>query len=284
MKTSAAGRNSLLKGEWHMEKSDGVTDLRFGFWSALGAAVTTAITFAMAILTPPMSGQLCVGDCFRYPYLEVAARFPRDYYWLFPASLSILAFLAFMVALAGRARAAAQPFTRLGLVLGAMGGLTLLGDYYLLLPSTRGHSAESAGRRVGRDRAAEPVQPTRRVHRARRTGLPADQPGAGLHDPGALDGDAPRAGGSRAVPWRTGIECRDADTFHLQVWPQPGLPVRALRHLDHLAGVDRRSSSRSCHLPAGVDSPWREGRRPCFRPCASSSVASTMTQPRIRRC
>jgi hypothetical protein len=116
-----------------MKKSNDATDLRFGFWSALSTAVTTAMTFAMAILTPPLSGQLCAAGCFRYPYLEVAGRFPRDYYWLFLALVSILSFLAFMVALAGRARAAGQPFTRLGLLLGSMGGLTLLGDYYVQL-------------------------------------------------------------------------------------------------------------------------------------------------------
>src|SRR5688572_12928558 len=79
-------------------------DSTFGFWAALGTGVTTLVTFAIAISMPPLSGPLCKEGCFSYPYLDIAARFPRDYFWMFPALLATLLYVAFMLGLQARAR------------------------------------------------------------------------------------------------------------------------------------------------------------------------------------
>lgn len=68
-----------------MQESHDANVGRFGFWAALGTGVTTAIAFIVAILTPPLSGPLCKSGCLRYPYVEIATRFPRDYLWMFLA-------------------------------------------------------------------------------------------------------------------------------------------------------------------------------------------------------
>lgn len=106
---------------------------RFGFWSALGAAVSTLITFGIAILTPPRSGQLCEDGCFSYPYLDVEARFPRDYLWMYAAIPATLLYVALMVGLHGRATPHRRLWAQLGLVLAIMAALTLIGDYFVQL-------------------------------------------------------------------------------------------------------------------------------------------------------
>jgi hypothetical protein len=47
-----------------------------------------------------------------YPFLDIVGRFPRDYYWMFPALLATPLYVAFMLGLQARAR----PERRLGLV------------------------------------------------------------------------------------------------------------------------------------------------------------------------
>jgi hypothetical protein len=69
---------------------------RFGYRVAVGTALTTRLTFAIAVRTPPLSGQLCEGPCFTYPYLGIASRFPRDYYWMFAAIPATFLYLATM--------------------------------------------------------------------------------------------------------------------------------------------------------------------------------------------
>jgi len=106
---------------------------RFAFWAAAGTALTTLATFIVAFLTPPLSGPLCASGCFQYPFADVAGRFPRDYYWLFPALLANLFYLAWVVALAARAPAAGRAPAQLGVVLAAMAAITLLADYFVQL-------------------------------------------------------------------------------------------------------------------------------------------------------
>jgi hypothetical protein len=109
------------------------SDARFGWWSSLATALSTLITFAIAVATPPMSGPWCQAGCYAYPYLDVAPRFPRDYYWMFPAIVAQLLFAAFLVALQARARPERRLLAQFGVVLGAMAALTIAGDYFVQL-------------------------------------------------------------------------------------------------------------------------------------------------------
>jgi hypothetical protein len=105
----------------------------FGTWASLLTALTTLITFAMAIATPPLSGPLCAGECLRYPYTDIASRFPRDYYWMPAAIVATLLYVAFVVALVARAAPHRRLFPVFGLALATMAALTLVGDYFLQL-------------------------------------------------------------------------------------------------------------------------------------------------------
>jgi len=113
--------------------AEALATARFGFWTAVAAALTTVLTFAIAILTPPLSGQLCREGCFNYPYLDIAARFPRDYYWMFAAIPATLLYVAWMVGLHERATPERRPVARLGVALAVMAALTLVGDYFVQL-------------------------------------------------------------------------------------------------------------------------------------------------------
>ena len=110
-----------------------LANARFGFWTALGTAVTTLLSFGIAIFTPPVSGAFCQQDCIGYPYLDIAARFPRDYYWMFPAIVATLLYLALLVGLHGRAAADKRSFSLFAVVLAAMAALLLVGDYFIQL-------------------------------------------------------------------------------------------------------------------------------------------------------
>ena len=71
--------------------------LKFGYTISLATALLTIITFAIAILTPPLSGPFCTTGGFLYPYTDIAGRFPRDYYWMYPAMVLMVSYLLMMI-------------------------------------------------------------------------------------------------------------------------------------------------------------------------------------------
>lgn len=65
-------------------------------WVALATAFVAVVTLPAAVTTPPRSGSFCSEECLSYPYTDPAsdiARFvPRDYLWMYPATLLALLF------------------------------------------------------------------------------------------------------------------------------------------------------------------------------------------------
>jgi hypothetical protein len=113
------------------EVSPSLSQARFGFWIALSTGFLTLITFIVAIMTPPLSGPFCREGCYQYPYLDIASRFPRDYYWMFPAMVATLLFVALIIALHERCAPGKRGLSFLAVVLSAMGALVLVGDYFI---------------------------------------------------------------------------------------------------------------------------------------------------------
>ena len=70
---------------------------QFGYYISLFTAVITIITFGIAICTPPLSGPFCKSGCFEYPYHEIISRFPRDYFWMFPAIILYFSYMVMMI-------------------------------------------------------------------------------------------------------------------------------------------------------------------------------------------
>lgn len=106
---------------------------RLGFALATLVAVLTLATFAMAILTPPLSGPFCATGCLQYPYVEAGARFPRDFLWMYPGVLLMLAFIGLLVCVHRTTPAEQQVYSQLSVVFGAPAAVIIAADYFVQL-------------------------------------------------------------------------------------------------------------------------------------------------------
>jgi hypothetical protein len=106
---------------------------RFGFWISTLTAVTTAITFVMAVLTPPKAGPFCTDDCLAYPYTDFAAYIPRDFVWMYPALLVAPLLVTLLATMHERTPPPWRPFTRSALAFGVMAATTLTAAYFIQL-------------------------------------------------------------------------------------------------------------------------------------------------------
>jgi hypothetical protein len=104
---------------------------KVGFYAALLTALLTVGTFVIAFLTPPRSGPFCVGGCFTYPYSDIASRFPRDYFWMYPAMLLNLVYYILMVAIHYFAPDDKKIFSHIGVSLALLSMATFNIDYFI---------------------------------------------------------------------------------------------------------------------------------------------------------
>lgn len=102
-----------------------------GFYTAITTTVLTLVTFAGAILTPPLSGPYCTGSCFEYPFLNIVSRFPRDYYWMYPSILLSLIFVVLMVCIHHYASKEKKVFSQIGLSFALISAAVLISDYFI---------------------------------------------------------------------------------------------------------------------------------------------------------
>lgn len=104
---------------------------KFGWYVSLVTALLTIITFGIAISTPPLSGPFCTGNCFQYPFIDIASRFPRDYYWMYPAILLSISYLIMIVTLLHVIPQHKKLFGTLGVSFAMMSTLILVTDYFI---------------------------------------------------------------------------------------------------------------------------------------------------------
>lgn len=102
-----------------------------GFYAAILSAILTLVTFGIAFFTPPLSGPYCTGPCFEYPYSDIASRFPRDYFWMYPAILLFLVYFALMVCIHYYAPVEKKVFSHIGLSLALISAAVLIIDYFV---------------------------------------------------------------------------------------------------------------------------------------------------------
>lgn len=107
--------------------------MSIGFYTALSTAFVTAITFAIAINTPPISGVFCVEGCIDYPYTDIADRFPRDYFWMYPAMLMMLLYTVLMISIHHFAPPEKKIYSHSGLAFALMSAAVLLINYFVQL-------------------------------------------------------------------------------------------------------------------------------------------------------
>jgi hypothetical protein len=95
-------------------------------------ALAAAVGLAIGVATPPRSGPYCTdAACVSYPYTAIVAFFPRDYWWMIPATVMVLSF-AVLVACVHQSAAAHRKVYSLSALVFAVGAATMLAaDYFI---------------------------------------------------------------------------------------------------------------------------------------------------------
>lgn len=104
---------------------------KLGFYSSISTVALTLITFGIAIFTPPFSGPYCKAECFAYPYLDITLRFPRDYYWMYPAMLLMISYLVLMACIHFYNKEEKKIYSFIGLLFASMATLIFLLDFFI---------------------------------------------------------------------------------------------------------------------------------------------------------
>ncbi len=103
---------------------------RLGFWAAILTAIVAAVFFIAGILTPPRSGPFApAANVIPYPYIDVAAFIPGDYYWLYPGILLAPIFVILMVCIHSYARSDRKLFSHVALSFAIIYATVILVDY-----------------------------------------------------------------------------------------------------------------------------------------------------------
>lgn len=121
----------MTYNELHLKPGSSLS--KFGLSAAFLTTLLTIITFGIAVSTPPLSGPLCTVDGFSYPYLDIASRFPRDYYWMFPAILLSISTLMLIVAVYQVTPSEKKHFSLVSVLIATMSSLILFLTYFVQL-------------------------------------------------------------------------------------------------------------------------------------------------------
>lgn len=108
-----------------------LTTVKFGYYVSLITTILTVITFAIAICTPPLSGPFCTSSCFEYPFTDITGRFPRDYYWMYPAIILSFSYLIMMIAICHAMSDNKKLFGMIGVSFATISALVLSVDYFI---------------------------------------------------------------------------------------------------------------------------------------------------------
>ena len=107
------------------------TSNRVGLYSAILTALTTLVTFSLAIIAIPNSGAGCRENCFEYPYVNTLSEFPRDYLWMPPAMLLVVFYVILMVSIHAYAAQHKSIYSQIGLSFALIAAGILLSDYFV---------------------------------------------------------------------------------------------------------------------------------------------------------
>lgn len=103
----------------------GAAKSRFGHRVALATAFVTVLTFGLALTALP--------DKVPYPFTSqvIADQWPGDYYWLFPAMILMLLFVALVAAVHEHTPPERKVYSLLALAIAVIAAAVLLIDYYI---------------------------------------------------------------------------------------------------------------------------------------------------------
>ena len=108
--------------------------VRAGFWAASLTAILAAVSFGVAVTTPPRTGPFAAaGSALAYPYAAAARFVPRDFVWMYPALLMMLAFLVLATCIRERAAGDRKLFGTIGLCFAVVSFTVIALDYFIQL-------------------------------------------------------------------------------------------------------------------------------------------------------
>jgi hypothetical protein len=107
------------------------TSNRVGLYSAILTALTTLVTFSLAIIAIPNSGAGCREECVEYPYVNTLSEFPRDYLWMLPAMLLVVFYVILVVSIHAYAAQHKSIYSQIGLSFALIAAGILLSDYFI---------------------------------------------------------------------------------------------------------------------------------------------------------
>ena len=107
---------------------------RIGFWAAILTAALAAVSFGVAVTTPPRTGPFAApGSAIPFPYSAAAQFVPRDFLWMYPALLMMLAFLVLAVCIREHGAADRKVVGTIGLCLAVASFTIIAVDYFIQL-------------------------------------------------------------------------------------------------------------------------------------------------------
>jgi hypothetical protein len=107
---------------------------RIGFWAAILTAALAAVSFGVAVTTPPRTGPLAApGSAIPFPYSAAAQFVPRDFLWMYLALLMMLAFLVLAACVREHAVADRKVIGTIGLCLAVSSFTIIAVDYFIQL-------------------------------------------------------------------------------------------------------------------------------------------------------
>ena len=107
---------------------------RIGFWAAILTAALAAVSFGVAVTTPPRTGPFAApGSAIPFPYSAAAKFVPRDFLWMYPALLMMLAFLVLAVCVREHGVADRKVVGTIGLCLAVASFTIIAVDYFIQL-------------------------------------------------------------------------------------------------------------------------------------------------------
>lgn len=105
-----------------------------GFWSAITTTFLTLGTFIIAFFTPPLAGPGCIAPtCYTYPYHDIVERFPRDYYWMYPAILLYISYLILVVSIHHTTQKELNIFSHLGVIFASFAAGLFITNFFVQL-------------------------------------------------------------------------------------------------------------------------------------------------------
>jgi len=104
-----------------------------GFWAAVATAASATVALGLGVTTPPRSGPNCSSDCITAPYTDAAAFVPRDYLWVYAASVMVLLFAILVAGVHHAVAETRRVFSQVALSFAVIAAAAAILDYTVQL-------------------------------------------------------------------------------------------------------------------------------------------------------